>query len=407
MVYSPKMADNCSNDKYLQNASLLETMEDALSWQMAPVTAYMVVIMLTGIVGNSLVCYVHGLKMKKSTANSFILWLAVLDLTTCSVGLPMETYDLVKHYTFGMPTFCKILRFIVYLTTVTAVITLVFIAIDRYCKICRPLKSSPVRRCRVVVVVSLTAGALLSWPALFLFGTKLIKTEYAGLCGKDCSIDDSMIGSDVPKIYLSVLMLAFFSGAIVLVVLYTLIGVRVYRRSQSVIGENVQSSITRPQTGNRTTGSLSSSMSKTTNELAEKRRTVSQSAPMDKRYKLGRTGLIFLTITLVFILSFLPSLVLMTARAVSKGFAASLSDTEFTLYSFGLRTYFLNNAVNCFIYGFLNPLFRKECVKIGRKMKLSIAAVCCIVRRKNSLAIRGSVSTSKSENATEESLQPV
>ncbi|XP_064612074.1 orexin receptor type 2-like [Liolophura sinensis] len=401
------MADNCSNDLYLHNASLLEMLEEATFWQMAPVTAYMVVIMVTGIVGNSLVCYVHGLKMKKSTANSFILWLAVLDLTTCSIGLPMETYDLVKHYTFGMPIFCKILRFIVYLTTVTAVITLVFIAIDRYCKICRPLKSSPVRRCRVVVVVSLTVGALLSWPALFLFGTKMIKTEYAGLCGKDCSIDDSMIGSNVPKIYLSVLMLAFFTGAIVLVVLYTLIGVRVYRRSQSVIGEHVQSSIIRPQTGNRTTGSLSSPTPKSPNEASQKRRIDSQSAPMDKRYKLGRTGLIFLTITLVFILSFLPSLALMTVRAVRRGFTASLSDAEFTLYSFGLRTYFLNNAVNCLIYGFLNPLFKKECVKIGRKIKLSFAAVCCMSRRKNSPAKKASVTISKSDNVTEESLQRV
>lgn len=333
---------------------------------LAPVIAFMVVLMVLGIVGNSLVCYVYGTRMKKTTVNTFIVWLAVLDLSTCIIGIPMEIYDIVQNYYFDLPAFCKILRFTIYLTVMTSVATLVFIAFDRYFKICKPLKKTLLNRSRVTVMISLAMGLTLSWPSLVLFGRTKVEVPGSNVSGVDCGIDEVFQGSWYPRIYLFVLALAFLAGATILTVLYTLLGYTLHKRNQRPLGNTMRMPTMEPESSDN--GRRATKVGK-----GKGGDTISQSGTFRprksrRRYKVARTSFVFFVITLAFVLSFLPSLALMTLNTVKTKFAQTLTDHQFVAYSLFLRTYFINNSINPIIYGFLNQLFRIEVFDIVRRM---------------------------------------
>ncbi|KAL3887994.1 hypothetical protein ACJMK2_000383 [Sinanodonta woodiana] len=69
---------------------------------------------------------------------------------------------------------------------------------------------------------------------------------------------------------------------------------------------------------------------------------------------------IMLLITVIFIVSFLPYLVLAVWQSFSLDYLVNqITDWQLVLFSIGIHSYFLNSASNPFIYGFFNPQFRK------------------------------------------------
>ncbi|XP_061183163.1 cholecystokinin receptor type A-like [Saccostrea echinata] len=78
--------------------------------------------------------------------------------------------------------------------------------------------------------------------------------------------------------------------------------------------------------------------------------------------------IIMLSITVAFIVSFLPYLALMTWRTLSKEYEPNLfSKSELVAFQIFIRSFLINSAVNPLIYGFLNTEFRN----------FVIACVCC------------------------------
>ncbi|RUS69091.1 hypothetical protein EGW08_023146, partial [Elysia chlorotica] len=72
---------------------------------------------------------------------------------------------------------------------------------------------------------------------------------------------------------------------------------------------------------------------------------------------IRRTTLILFLISLVYIVSFLPHLVMMTVKALSPQAVAG-DGPEWTVVSnLVIRSYFLNSAANPFIYTFLSKNF--------------------------------------------------
>lgn len=69
---------------------------------------------------------------------------------------------------------------------------------------------------------------------------------------------------------------------------------------------------------------------------------------------------ILFAVTVVFVVSFLPYLVLVIWRTAIGGHEESvLSDSGMVAFNFGVRSYFLNSAINPLVYGFFNSQFRK------------------------------------------------
>lgn len=79
-----------------------------------------------------------------------------------------------------------------------------------------------------------------------------------------------------------------------------------------------------------------------------------------KEYSLRRNTLIMRMVTIAFVVSFLPYLVIVTMRYSNPNIPTKLSKIEQILYHVFLRTYFINSMINPFIYGFMNAEFRAK-----------------------------------------------
>ncbi|XP_045182982.2 dopamine D2-like receptor [Mercenaria mercenaria] len=79
-----------------------------------------------------------------------------------------------------------------------------------------------------------------------------------------------------------------------------------------------------------------------------------------KEFSLRRNTLIMRMVTIAFVVSFLPYLVIVIIRYSNPDIPTKLSKVEQILYHVFLRTYFVSSMINPFIYGFLNIEFRSK-----------------------------------------------
>ena len=86
------------------------------------------------------------------------------------------------------------------------------------------------------------------------------------------------------------------------------------------------------------------------------------------RLKSRKATMIAMSVTVVFFLSFLPYLSLITARIVHTDFDKSLRGAALVFYNIFLRSYFINSVANPVIYGVQNARFRTECHRLFRKI---------------------------------------
>lgn len=81
-------------------------------------------------------------------------------------------------------------------------------------------------------------------------------------------------------------------------------------------------------------------------------------------------------ISVAFVLSYLPFLCLLFARSLIQNFDESMSNSERAVYKFFLRSYFLNYAINPFIYGISDSKFRQSCKDVLLMMEKRVRAFC-------------------------------
>lgn len=310
-----------------------------------PAIIYIGVLMIIGTIGNVIVCYVFGFRMRKTTTNCFIITLGIFDLLCCCIGMPTELLDLRYPYMFPSDLLCKMLRFITFLTNGASSLILLVISIDRYRRVCRPLKVqiSP-RLARKISAVTTVIAAVLTWPTLVMFGIRTTPTRFGFVNGSDCSIADNMKNTLYPSLYYFSILGIILMSFVFMIICYSLIWRQVWRRSRGQIpGENS----TRDE-----------------EKLSVRRVT--------KPRAMGKTNMTVFLVTLLFIISFMPGLSVRIIEAIKK-FSKSSTPTISSIKKLVLRSYFLSNALNPVIYGFCNESFRNEVRILIRKMKKG----CC------------------------------
>ncbi|KAH9508377.1 hypothetical protein Btru_050946 [Bulinus truncatus] len=106
-----------------------------------------------------------------------------------------------------------------------------------------------------------------------------------------------------------------------------------------------------------------------------------------------RTTVIASVITLGFILSFLPHLILVILRSVMVDFEHHLNTVELILYNVFVRSYFVNNVINIFVYGSMNLEFRTQFVKLWtacrrrQRDNAEAPAAAAYFKRRNTAAV--------------------
>ncbi|XP_062567304.1 orexin receptor type 2-like [Saccostrea cucullata] len=361
---------------------LLHKMNDELAMRYLPVIMYMLILMLMGIFGNILVCCVYCSKPTKTSSHYFILNLAVLDLLTCIIGMPTEVTDLRYPYMFYAPAACKLLRFVESVSIIGSSITLIAVAFDRYYRICKLGRQISVKKSKIICVISVIIGLLSSWPACILFGEKTIELGIPGIKGVDCSTDDSVRHTIYPTLYYGFLFLLFILCLVFFTVIYAKIGAVIWKRKKARIGEPISATPNGRALNDSNTPSdqistdpISTEMSSDHEGYHDKRASSGSKHAFGKRnsrnnVRVTRTTVVLFAVTVAYVISFLPFLIVMVVRSVAKNFEENLSPEAEVAYKFSTKSYFINNAINPVIYSFLNINFRKDIKTIFKK--------CCI-----------------------------
>lgn len=221
---------NLSFPELLDYDVLLKQENDILAKELVPITIYLVILMIIGVIGNSIVVYIYKFRFKRSTSRIFILSLASFDLVTCILGMPYHIIDMVYPYMFVWNGLCKVLSFALSFTILASIFILNLIAIDRHRKICMPFKKQISGKASMILSWTMVFfGIVCACPNLLIYGSADVPIG-GNVTGRECYIDDDYIDSDIPLIYSVFTMLLFFTTVVVLVVLYSRVGYTVWKR---------------------------------------------------------------------------------------------------------------------------------------------------------------------------------
>lgn len=156
----------------------IDKLNEELFDSLLPVTVFICLQMAIGFVGNCLILLVYSRAYAQCNFRFFVLFLAVYDLTSCLTTLPGEVYAHFNYYDYKYNWMCKIKSYFNVFTAWGSAFTLLFLALDRCVKICRPLGPQirpqlAWKLCSVGIVLS----SLVSVPILFLWGIQTYPYE--------------------------------------------------------------------------------------------------------------------------------------------------------------------------------------------------------------------------------------
>ncbi|XP_046570768.1 orexin/Hypocretin receptor type 1-like [Haliotis rubra] len=388
----------------------LHQYDDMYALKYRPAIVFVAVCMLVGVVGNSLVCYVYLRKFKPSTTRCFIVTLAILDILNCSLSIPLKIVQMRYHATFGLSNFCRVSTMTVTLFSLASAGVLLPVAVDRYLKICKPfVRQMTIFHAKAGCGAACAAALVLTIPPAIIHGPTIHSLPQAN--ATFCYLADGEGGTRPHLIYSCVQICLFVVTAGALVVMYTCIWHKLYKQKKAFRQRIIAGILNTPKHNNTTRstdgtsdkgkgirsarqsfrkvspstafGDVSNSnhgfddssetscsdvndtSAKPQTRCADKCSNIvtstrnKASKPQSGPRALKTTFMLFI-ITAVFIISFLPHLILMIASFVKSNFEDSLQGAGIITYNIFLRSYFLNSAFNCIVYSFCNERFRNE-----------------------------------------------
>ncbi|XP_052251182.1 cholecystokinin receptor type A-like isoform X1 [Dreissena polymorpha] len=419
------------SSSYESENATMNKLNDLELTKYIPSLVSLVILMLIGIVGNACVVVVYKLKFKRSSVRVYIISLALADMSVCLIGLPYHIIDLTHPVNYHSVLACKSLSYLIAACNLSSVFILLVAGLDRYFKVCRPLRRQ-IKDFgdRKACVIAICLAALLSVPYAFIYGHSTVQLDGVGynLTGSECFIDDTYTGSYVGIGYLGFNLLVFVSSVVYLIVIYSLIGrtIRIHRLLPITLNKSARvcfcwkqksdenDSITNAAGNKKEECSLvgishddngkgqpateTSAMSPNldtvetslvlhkgnvpinaqdkTNKLHvqkkdnNKDRAVRNSSNTIVRHtmvganahekNIHKITMMMFTITVAFILTYLPFLTVSIMDTTNNAFWKGLTHAEKIVCDFMLRIYVLNNVCNPFIYSFWDAKFRRE-----------------------------------------------
>ncbi|KAL9892608.1 allatostatin A receptor 2 [Glossina fuscipes fuscipes] len=152
------------------------------------------IIALTGFFGNTLVILVVLFNKKMhSTTNLLIVNLAVADLLFVVLCIPFTGTDYVmENWPFG-DTWCRIVHYLIVVTALASIYTLVLMSVDRFLAVVHPIRSRILRSKKVIkiscVIILWIAIVTITAPVIMLHGT--VKYKPLGVTMVTCCFKNS------------------------------------------------------------------------------------------------------------------------------------------------------------------------------------------------------------------------
>ena len=332
-----------------------------------PNTIFLSVNMVFGLLGNFFVIVIYSYKMKKKRSETyFIPVLAFFDLlasVTCSAS---AISDNMEYVTYPSDFLCKFLLFLGFYLTGTSASLLLTIAIQRYLKICRPLgKQMTLKWRRIAIIAVAIANFVYFMPVLIVAKVSPIVGNHHGIdfTGNSCLTGT---GADpaFEKVYYIIVSLIIILNIGFTIAFYVPIGCFLYQRARRI--PSLHKSDSKGEASslrNRSTASMSEAKI-----LGESCNTTDcQSTSMTGAQ--NRFNAMLTTIIVVYVISYVPTCVVMLYCEVEHNFWFFLSSLELQIFVGLQKALIINHIANPIIYGFFDLNFRAEVVNLFRFRK--------------------------------------
>lgn len=350
------------------------------------VVSYLVLLSVVGTIGNGHALIVYYFRYKVSNHRTFVLWLSVVDLLACCLGIPFEIFDLRYSYTFQAVAPCKIFRFLNHFVSMGSGLLLGVIALERHRKVCTPFKQQMDEKCAMkACVITIVVALVLSAPSFVFYGPAAKKTGSI-LVGSDCTVLATFKGSSYFWAYSGLFLLISTTIFIICVIAYVHVGrvmykQMVFRKSAQIFKQKPSNGLSR-SSSHENGACINDDESSVNTDMRVKistidRKITKQNNQKHKKFVLDRSKritLMFLVATAVSYLGYLPYNFIILIKVLNPKAYRAMDRVLGQFMGVLLRGYFLNNASNPVVYCFLDNRFRTECKKFYSRLRLYLCS---------------------------------
>ncbi|XP_041090099.1 orexin receptor type 1-like [Polyodon spathula] len=315
-----------------------------------------IIVFVVALAGNTLVCLaVWRNHHMRTVTNYFIVNLSLADVLVTAICLPASLLvDITETWFFGQ-TLCKVIPYLQTVSVSVSVLTLSFIALDRWYAICHPLKfKSTAKRARNSIVAIWIISSLMMVPQAIVMEKGSMIPELANRTML-FSVCDEHWGAEIyPKVYhVCFFVVTYLAPLCLMFMAYFLIFRKLWCRqipgTTTAMARKWIPLSRHAASAQQGTPSSSS------------HRSVALSAEIKQLRARHKTAKMLLVVLLVFALCYLPISVLNILKRVFRRFENS-DDREaiYAWFTFSHWLVYANSAANPIIYNFLSGKFRGE-----------------------------------------------
>ena len=193
------------------------------------------ILILPGVIGNIHVLQIYILKKPASNTRVYVCFLAIIDLLACGASMPFSIYNCLLPYMFYNDFACKLGIFLNGFVTLGSAISLLVITIERYRKICTPFKPQvTIKYAKLSCVLVVIVTCIFNLPIPFLYGSTRIPTVHPDFYGYECFVHYELRATNYPTIYNGGILLLTVSLCTIMIILYTLIGIHLWRQQKKM-----------------------------------------------------------------------------------------------------------------------------------------------------------------------------
>ncbi|KAH3888498.1 hypothetical protein DPMN_012534 [Dreissena polymorpha] len=387
------------SDYYVKNIALMLNLR--LERAILPVIIFLGIVALVGIFGNILILIIYGRRRDGGNFRFFVLMITTMDLTSCITIMPAEIYSLLNWYNSPYIWVCKVKMFFSVFSFWGSGLTLILLAIDRYRKICRPLRwqiniSLAIKLCITAVIFSATAA---SWVAMN-WGRHMYEhtiNETLSVNVSICEKTELVYEGKGQRSIGLVFIVPYGILQLVLLCLNSITSIKLFRQrakfkrqtnahdvmsgvsadnqSESSNGyeqytslpdfavqvpESSPKIVVRRNSPNNATAVQKTASSRASNEI-----TLRSTADRTERFQIMKQKtIIMLVLTVIFAVTMFLHAVMISYNTVDVLNEKPVVDK--VLFFFFLRLHFLNKIVNIFVYCIFDVRFRSDLVNVWK-----------------------------------------
>ena len=366
-------------------ASIIETFQETI----LPVVVMFIVYDIVGLVGNIVVLYIYKFRYPKNRFRCLVLWLSIIDLTSCCSTVPMETVSTWLWFEAPSRYLCKAKNVFVQFTALSAMFMLFVTAVYKNRQICHPFGKQPTES---VLMISCFCGIVMSLifatPAAILWDVNNHTVSYGNVTEHvdKCEVHVSFQKTVYPSLYRHFLS-AYSIFLVATVILYIFVAkatIKHYRRMKQRSIPNVYDNPVFSVEISKCEEAENSKNEKSKDHIATP---VDVPGNASSNTKTGKTQLtprrirkvaIMVIIAGAFSMTFLVALAFGYIFAVRDfGDFSSMGDIVMLFCCY--RFYFINYSLNPLVYFILDSKFRKHVktlLSCGRFDSSSIRQSC-------------------------------